>query len=467
MKKFTRRDILKATVPSSLAMLAMPTIIPSTAFGANDRMRVAVIGINGRGKDHIKGFMSLDNVEVATICDVDNVVLKAGAKAFEEKYNKKVNIEEDLRKVYEDKSIDAVSIATPNHWHALAAIWACQAGKDVYVEKPACHNLFEGRKLVEAVTKYNRIVQNGVQLRSSVAIQEAIKHLREGLIGKVYMARGTVYKWRPDIGDLGKSLVPEGLNWNLWQGPAQAREFSKNYVHYNWHWFWEYGNGDVGNQGIHETDLCMWGLDVGLPETITAAGGKYLWNDCKETPEVLSTTYNYPKQGKVIQMEVRPWMTNKEDGVEVGNIFYGDKGYMVINGYNDYKTYLGKNREPGPARNAGGDHYKNFIDGFIKTAEEGALFRGALANGLKLAGLVSVASGTYDWMKENAYYFFGPMWIVRFSATLAGVFTAFALSMPFDTVKTRLHTMRPLPNGKFELWTIDELKKDHLLSQFE
>ena len=362
MKKFTRRDILKATVPSSLAMMAIPTIIPSTAFGANDRMRVAVIGINGRGKDHISGFMKQDNVEVATLCDVDNVVLQAGAKAFEEKYKKKVLTEQDLRKVYEDKTIDAVSIATPNHWHALAAIWACQAGKDVYVEKPACHNLFEGRKLVEAATKYNRIVQHGVQLRSSVAMQEAIKHLRDGLIGKVYMARGTVYKWRPDIGNLGKSAIPEGLNWDLWQGPAQARDFSKNYVHYNWHWFWDYGNGDVGNQGIHETDLCMWGLNVGLPETITSAGGKYLWNDCKETPEVLSTTYNYPKEGKVIQMEVRPWMTNKEDGVEVGNIFYGDKGYMVINGYSDYKTYLGKNREPGPARNAGGDHYKNFVE---------------------------------------------------------------------------------------------------------
>lgn len=362
MKKFTRRDILKATIPSSIALMGIPTIIPSTAFGANDRLRVAVIGINGRGKDHIAGFMNQANVEVATVCDVDNVVLKAGARAFEEKYGKKVGTEQDLRRVYDDKSIDAVSIATPNHWHALAAIWACQAGKDVYVEKPGCHNLFEGRKLVEAATKYNRIVQHGVQLRSSVAIQEAIQHLRDGLIGKVYMARGVVYKWRPDIGNLGKSPVPDGLNWDLWQGPAEVRDFSKNYVHYNWHWFWDYGNGDIGNQGIHETDLCMWGLDVGLPETITSAGGKYLWNDCKETPEVLSSTYNYPKEGKVIQFEVRPWMTNKEDGVEIGNFFYGDKGYMVINGYSDYKTFLGKNREPGPARNAGGDHYKNFID---------------------------------------------------------------------------------------------------------
>ncbi len=393
MKKFTRRDMLKTALPGSLAVMSIPTIIPSTAFGANDRLRVAVIGVNGRGKDHISGFMKQDNVEVATLCDVDKVVLQERANDFEKKYSKKVQMEQDLRKVYEDKTIDAVSIATPNHWHALAAIWACQAGKDVYVEKPACHNVFEGRKLVEAATKYNRIVQHGVQLRSSEAIQEAIKHLRDGLIGKVYMARGTVYKWRPDIGNQGPSPVPAGLDWDLWQGPAQVREFSKNYVHYNWHWFWDYGNGDIGNQGVHETDLCMWGLDVGLPEEITSAGGKYLWNDCKETPEVLTSTYNYPKQGKVIQFEVRPWMTNKEDGIEVGNIFYGDKGYMVINGYNDYKTYLGKNREPGPARNAGGDHYKNFVDAV--RAKNKALLNGPIETGHLAASIAHLGNIAY------------------------------------------------------------------------
>ncbi|GAB3502982.1 Gfo/Idh/MocA family protein [Emticicia fontis] len=393
MKNFSRRDVLKTALPGSMALMSIPTLIPSTAFGANDRLRVAVIGINGRGKDHISGFMKQDNVEVATLCDVDNVVLQERAADFEKKYSKKVQTEQDLRKVYEDKTIDAVSIATPNHWHALAAIWACQAGKDVYVEKPACHNLFEGRKLVEAATKYNRIVQHGVQLRSSEGIQEAIKHLRDGLIGKVYMARGTVYKWRPDIGNQGPSPVPAGLNWDLWQGPAQAREFSKNYVHYNWHWFWDYGNGDIGNQGIHETDLCMWGLDVGLPEEITSAGGKYLWNDCKETPEVLTSTYNYPKQGKVIQFEVRPWMTNKEDGVEVGNIFYGDKGYMVINGYSDYKTFLGKNREPGPARNAGGDHYKNFVDAV--RAKNKALLNGPIETGHLAASIAHLGNIAY------------------------------------------------------------------------
>ncbi|RIV21116.1 gfo/Idh/MocA family oxidoreductase [Fibrisoma montanum] len=358
----SRRTFLKTAATGSLAVLGMPTIIPAHAFGANDRIRVAVIGVNGRGTDHIAGFSKLTNVEVVTLCDVDKDILAKRAGEFEKKYNRKVQMEQDLRKVYDDKNIDAVSIATPNHWHSLAAIWACQAGKDVYVEKPGSHNLYEGRKMVEAAKKYNRIVQHGVQLRSSTAIQEAIKHLRDGLIGKVYMARGLVYKWRPDIGNQGNSSAPDTLNWDLWQGPAEAREFSKNYVHYNWHWFWNYGNGDIGNQGIHETDLCMWGLDVGLPEEISSAGGKFLWNDCKETPETLTSVYKYPKEGKVIQFEVRPWMTNKEDGIEIGNIFYGDKGYMVINGYNDYKTYLGREREPGPSGKAGGDHYLNFIE---------------------------------------------------------------------------------------------------------
>ncbi len=389
---YTRRKFIQ-TAAVRTAVLGMPTLIPSRAFGANDRMRVAVIGLNGRGKDHIAGFSKLENVEVATLCDVDEVVLRKSATDFETTYKRKVKMESDLRKVYDDKDIDAVSIATPNHWHALAAIWACQAGKDVYVEKPACHNLYEGRKLVEAASKYGRIVQHGVQLRSSVAIQEAIQHLRDGLIGKVYMARGIVYKWRGDIGNLGNSPVPEGLNWDLWQGPAQTRAFSKNYVHYNWHWFWDYGNGDIGNQGIHETDLCMWGLDVGLPETITSAGGKFLWNDCKETPEVLTSTYHYPKQGKIIEFEVRPWMTNKDDGVEIGNLFYGDKGYMVINGYSDYKTYLGRNREPGPARNAGGDHYKNFAD--AARARDKKMLNGPVETGHLSASLAHLGNIAY------------------------------------------------------------------------
>ena len=356
----TRRSFIKKSAGAA-ALLTLPTIIPSHAFGANDRVRIAVLGVNGRGKDHIQGFSKLENVEVACLCDPDLVILAKRAQEFETKYGRKVMQQQDLRKVFADKSIDAVSVATPNHWHALATIWACQAGKDVYVEKPGSHNIREGRKMVEAAAKYDRIVQHGVQLRSSVAVQEAIKHLRDGLIGDVYMARGLVFRKRDDIGNKPVEAVPEGLDYDLWTGPAEKRPFSKNYVHYNWHWNWNYGNGDVGNQGIHETDLCMWGLNVGLPERITAGGGKFLFNDAKETPEVLASTYHYPKEKKFIEFEVRPWMTNMENGAGVGNIFYGNKGYLVVYNYERYESFLGDKREPGPSGNAGGDHFLNFI----------------------------------------------------------------------------------------------------------
>jgi predicted dehydrogenase len=367
----SRRSFIQNTATASVA-LTIPTIIPARAFGANDRIRAAVLGVYGRGKNHIEGMQRLDNVEIACLCDPDSEVLAQRAGEFQEKYGLKVKTEKDLRRVFDDKEIDVVTIATPNHWHSLATIWACQAGKDVYVEKPGSHNIFEGRKMVEAARKYNRIVQHGVQLRSSTAIQEAIQHLRDGLIGKVYMARGLVFRWRPDIGDKGTEPVPANVDYDLWTGPAQMRPFSRNLVHYNWHWHWDYGNGDVGNQGIHETDLCMWGLDVGLPEKITSMGGKFLWDDCKETPEVQSSIYHYPKEKKIIQFEVRHWMTNAEDGASVGNIFYGDKGYMVIKGYDTYETYLGQKKEPGPSGKAGGDHYLNFVEA-VRSRDESKL----------------------------------------------------------------------------------------------
>ena len=360
--RLSRRSFIQKSAVGAAAALTIPTIIPSNVFGANDKVRIAVLGVNGRGTAHIQGFSKLENVEVACLCDPDLVILAKRAQEFETRYNKKVKQQQDLRKVFEDKDIDAVSIATPNHWHALATIWACQAGKDVYVEKPGSHNIREGRKMVEAAAKYNRMVQHGVQLRSSVAVQEAIKHLRDGLIGDVYMARGLVFRWRDDIGNKGTEPVPQGLDYDLWTGPAEMRPFSRNYVHYNWHWNWNYGNGDVGNQGIHETDLCMWGLNVGLPERITAGGGKFLFNDAKETPEVLASTYHYPKEKKIIEFEVRPWCTNAENGAEVGNIFYGSKGYLVVYNYDRYESFLGQKKEPGPKNRAGGDHFLNFIE---------------------------------------------------------------------------------------------------------
>jgi predicted dehydrogenase len=361
-KSVSRRSFIQTSAVGAAAAFAAPAIIPSSAFGSNARVAVAVLGVNGRGTNHIEGFTRLPEVEVAALCDPDLVVLDKRAAEFEKKNGKKVNKYQDLRKLFQDKSIDAVSIATPNHWHSLAAIWAMQAGKDVYVEKPGSHNVFEGRMMVEAAKKYDRIVQHGVQLRSSVAVQEAIKHLRDGLIGRVYMARGLVFRERGDIGKKGLSPVPEGLDYDLWTGPAEMQPFSRDIVHYNWHWTWNYGNGDVGNQGIHETDLCMWGLDVGLPEVVSAGGGRFVFDDAKITPEVLSSQYVYPNERKMIEFEVRPWHTNLEQGAGVGNIFYGTEGYLVVNGYDKYETFLGKDRKPGPTRKEGGDHYLNFIE---------------------------------------------------------------------------------------------------------
>ncbi len=396
---------IAAVTPGALKAetIEAPTILPAGAKGANDRIRVAVLGVYGRGKSHISEIMGLAdkaNVEVAALCDPDMIVLQERAKEFKDKYGKDVTIEQDFRKTYEDKTIDAVALATPNHWHALQTIWACQAGKDVYVEKPATHNIYEGQKMIEAAYKYNRIVQNGVQLRSSVAIREAVKHLEEGLIGRVYMARGLVFRWRPDIGDKGISKVPEGLDYDLWTGPAPLRPFSRNLVHYNWHWHWDYGNGDVGNQGIHETDLCMWGLGVNsLPEKITSMGGKFLWDDCKEVPEIQSSIYHYPKQKKIIQFEVRNWCTNLEDGAGVGNIFYGDKGYMVVKGYGTYETYLGQKREPGPKRSEGGEltlHFQNWFDAIRArdmSIQNGPVQSGHLSSALAHLGNISYRLG--------------------------------------------------------------------------
>ncbi|MEI7829157.1 MAG: Gfo/Idh/MocA family oxidoreductase [Prolixibacteraceae bacterium] len=363
--------VMAAAIPAVLAgkTIKNPTIIPNSAKGANDRLRIAIIGVHGRGGSQIQQIMEVSNksnVEIVALCDPDLVVLKERSDEYEKNYGKKVATLQDFRRALDDKSIDAVTIAAPNHWHALMTIWACQAGKDVYVEKPGTHNVHEGRKMIEAAYKYNRIVQHGVQLRSSIAIREAVKHLEDGLIGRVYMSRGLVFRWRPDIGIKGISKVPDTLDYDLWTGPAPMAPFTRDLVHYNWHWHWNYGNGDTGNQGIHETDLCMWGLGVNsLPERITSMGGKFLWNDSKETPEIQTSIYHYPKERKLIQFEVRNWCSNLEDGAGVGNIFYGDKGYMVVKGYGTYETYLGEKREKGPSRTEDGEcnlHFMNWFD---------------------------------------------------------------------------------------------------------
>jgi predicted dehydrogenase len=351
---------VKARVSRRRFFLSALGSIPALGAQASDRIRIAVIGLHGRGRDHVSAYSRIGDVEVAAFCDPDEEVLRSRASAYEGKLGRKPIVETDLPRILARKDLDAVSIATPNHWHALAANWACQAGKDVYVEKPGAHNLFEGRKLIEAAARYDRIVQHGVQLRSSPALQEAVQLLGKGVIGNVTKARGLVYRNRHSIGRKPDGPPPSALQYDLWQGPAQPRPFNPNIVHYNWHWRWAYGNGEIGNQGIHETDMCMWGLGATTLPVKVSATGKRIWDDDKETPDVLSTRYELAT-GQQIEMEIRPWTRDPEEGTPVGNIFFGKEGMMLVKDYDEFKVFLGPKREPGPHGKSSGNHFANFI----------------------------------------------------------------------------------------------------------
>jgi predicted dehydrogenase len=344
----------------------------STVFGSpNDTIRVATIGLRGRGKDHIKEITAQPNVELVALCDVDQKILEDRGAALEKQTGKKPQLFGDYRKLLEDKSIDAISIATPNHWHTLMTIQACQAGKDVYVEKPCSHNIYEAKQIVAAARKYNRMVQQGSQSRSSVALQDGVQKMREGLLGDLYLSRGLCYKWRNTIGKKPISDPPAGVDYDLWTGPAPKKPFTENRFHYNWHWFWDFGNGDLGNQGIHEVDIARWGLGVKFPTKVTAIGGKFMFDDDQETPNTLNCAFEFNENGKrqMMEFEVRHWMTNHEGGIgeggkdanTIGNLFYGSKGYMAISGYNKYAFYLGKESEAGPTMSKGGSHFANFF----------------------------------------------------------------------------------------------------------
>jgi len=406
-ESISRRQFLRtgATAAGTWAGIQILTQ-PNRVFGANDRIRVAVVGVRSRGWNHVEGYLKIPGVELAALCDVDANVLQNRMKQLEQKKVPLPATYEDYRKLLEDKTIDAVSIATPNHWHSLQGIWACQAGKDAYVEKPMSHRWFEGKQLVAAAKKYHRVVMHGSQSRCSPALKEAMEHLRKGVIGEVYMARGLCFKRRRSIGRAPEEPVPPGVNYELWTGPAPLRPFTKNRFHYNWHWFWDYGDGDFGNQGIHELDIARWGLGVTYPTRVAAIGAKVMFDDDQETPNVLNVAFEFTMpdgKKKLLVFEVRHWLTNHEAGIGtklfgetdipavvgavteagqvgsaakdkkdqkksppwgnvIGNLFYGSNGYMAINGYTTYKTWIGEFHEPGPEGKKAGDEFAHFIE---------------------------------------------------------------------------------------------------------
>lgn len=331
----TRRQFLGA---SAAAMVAAGTMGARRAHGANDRIRVAVIGLNGQGGSHLGEFLDRsEEVDVVALCDVDSDVLARRVAQAKEKSGKEPKAYSDMRQLFEDGGVDAVTIATPNHWHSLAAIWACQAGMDVYVEKPLSHNIYEGRQLVAAAAKYGRIVQHGTQSRSNPTLMRDLRLIHEGFIGDIVHSRGYVYKTgnRASIGHGSPAEPPANLNWDLWQGPAQEKPYlaredgSGLQVHYNWHWFWDYGNGEIGNQGVHEMDLAVWGHNRGLPVKVYSTGGRYGWDDQGETPNTQATSFTYA-DGTIVTFEVRNLGSFHEGGGgSCGNSYFGTKGYYV------------------------------------------------------------------------------------------------------------------------------------------
>ncbi|MGL4465406.1 MAG: Gfo/Idh/MocA family protein [Planctomycetia bacterium] len=341
---------------------------------AGDRLRVAVLGVKGRGNQHIEAYVKRNDAEIAVICDPDEQVGRQRVAEIEKATGKAPLWVADPREVMDDKSIDAVSIATPNHWHALASIWAMQAGKDVYVEKPVSHNVSEGRRIVEAARKYDRICQTGTQSRASKGLHDAMKFLRAGELGEIEIARGTCYKPRKSIGKVAKATaVPKHLDYDVWSGPAEIKPVQREKLHYDWHWVWDYGNGDLGNQGIHQMDIARWALGVDrLPEEVTTIGGRFGYVDDGETPNTELTFLKYGDKQLVFEVRGLPTETYRGAGVGVGVIVDCANGYLVVTSYTE-ATAFDKNGKLVKQFNGGGDHFGNFLDA-VKSRKRESLF---------------------------------------------------------------------------------------------
>jgi predicted dehydrogenase len=362
MPNITRRDFLGKTALAAGALAIPPVHVYAQAAsvrraGPNDSVRVAVAGVKGRGGSHVSGFASMPDVGVAAIVDIDENVIDGAMKNVEAKDGKRPTYYQDFRKMLEDKSIDAVTIATCNHTHTLLSIWAIQAGKHVYVEKPLSHNVWEGRQLVKAARKYDRCVQHGTQSRSSGGWRKAVPWVQSGKLGAIKIARGLCYKRRGSIGKTPESPVPKGVDYDAWLGPAPVRPFTKNRFHYNWHWMWDTGCGDIGNQGVHEMDKARWTLGKGLPNKVICLGGRFGYEDDGETPNTQIVVFDYGDS--LLTFEVRGLETDKLMGVTIGNIGHCENGNLINS---DAQDKAGKKVAIDYPDQGGGDHFRNFID---------------------------------------------------------------------------------------------------------
>ena len=362
MSALNRRRFLQSSLAAGAAITISGTKSSGNVLGANDRIRVAVAGLHGRGRSHYGAFARMQGVEVAYVVDPDTRQFGRAVSDVEKTSGKKPKAVQDVREVLDDDSLNVVSIATPNHWHSLMSIWAVQAGKDVYVEKPLSHNIFEGRQLVEAARKYKRILQHGTQMRSSQVTAKAGEILASGLLGSIKMSKAWNCQKHTHRKPVPDSNAPSNVNYDMWLGPAPKRRFNPNRFHGYWNWYRDYGNGDIGGDGIHDIDIARWGLGVTThPVRTTAHGSRIELEGEREFADNMMVAHHYA-EGKVLLYEDRGWTPYGPHGFDSGNAFYGTEGMMVFSRRGYFQVYMGRNREKGPGMRGDTGHPKHFYD---------------------------------------------------------------------------------------------------------
>lgn len=368
MGSLTRRDFLKTSMAVGTGIgLAAALPVGSRVLGANDTVQMAVVGFRSKGAQHIQIINDLPGARVAALCDVDSDVMAREVQRFKNR-NEPVLQYTDVRELLENQEVDAVVTATPNHWHALVTVWACQAGKDVYVEKPVAHDIWQGHKMVEAARKYNRIVQAGTQLRSDEGLAAAFEYIRAGNIGKITLARTLHYGRRESIGKVfGPQPIPSSVDYDLWTGPAPMKPLMRKRLHYDWHWFWDTGNGELGNNGVHRLDLCRWVLgENNLPERILSIGGRFGFNDNGQTPNTHLIYYDYARTPIICEIRGLP---QKKDSpvmdvyrdIRIGIVIHGEDGYFAGSGGGGWIYDNDGNKVKSFEGDAGAGHHQNFL----------------------------------------------------------------------------------------------------------
>jgi predicted dehydrogenase len=364
----------------------------------SERLRIAVIGCGGRAGSHVDAWSAMDDVELVALCDPDGARVGQYADKVERKQGKVPQLYEDMRRVFDDKSIDAISIATTNHWHALATIWAVQSGKHVYVEKPVSHNVFEGRRMVDFARHHKKVVQAGTQRRSDAQVERAMKFIQDGGIGKLQLARALCYKRRKTIGDVeGPQPVPPSVHYGLWLGPAPEKPVEREQFHYDWHWFWDYGNGDLGNQGVHQMDVALWGTGKKhLPRSAQSIGGRFGYKDDGETPNTQICLLDYGKDEPKIIFEVRGLETDGVHNGKIGNVFHGTDGYLVVADGAPTAAYWpsGELKESFQGGSGEANHFANFVKA-VKTNASPDQVHGDVEVGHVAAGLCHLGNISY------------------------------------------------------------------------